>query len=172
MSITSFIISLISIFITLFMTIRTLLTERKNLEVEVINRVTSPNKKRVHLNIIFTNKSKNPISITGVSITSNINGKSITRYGRYLQHRVAHTTIKGELTQEITNTTIPISIESYGAIYSLVTLDLIEYQSENFLNENSYITINTSRGKLKEHIYTKDLEVIKFTEMLDFPFTD
>lgn len=40
MSITAFIISLISIFITLFMTIRTLLTERKNLEVEVINRVT------------------------------------------------------------------------------------------------------------------------------------
>lgn len=46
MSITAFIISLISIFITLFMTIRTLLTERKNLEVEVINRVTSPNKKK------------------------------------------------------------------------------------------------------------------------------
>ncbi|WP_404803318.1 hypothetical protein [Mammaliicoccus sciuri] len=169
MTVAAFIISIISILINIIMAIRTLLSERKNVDVEVINQAYLDNIKRVHFNMIFTNKSKNPISITGISISSMINSKEVIRYGRHLKHRVAHTTIKGEIKQEIINTTIPFSIDSYGAIYALITIDLLEYKTNEFLNENSYLTINTSRGQLKDRIYTKDIKVIDTIDMLDFP---
>ncbi|AMG19044.1 hypothetical protein QI334_08515 [Staphylococcus saprophyticus] len=169
MAIIALIISIISILITIFITVRNLLAERKNVKVEIINQAYLINIKRVHLNVIFTNKSKNPISITGLSITSQIKDKIITRYGRYLKHEVAHTAKNGEIKQEITNTTIPISIEPYGAIYALITIDLIDHKNEEFLNDSSYITIYTSRGKLKDYIYTKNIKKIDAISMLDFP---
>lgn len=169
LAITALIISIISIVITIFMTIRNLLAERKNVNVEIINQAYLPNIKRIHLNVIFTNKSKNPISITGLEITTQIENKAITRYARYLKHKVAHTTVKGDVNQEIINTTIPISIESYGAVYALVTVDLIDYKVDEFLNDHSYIRIYSSRGKLSDYIYTKDIKKIDTIDMLDFP---
>ncbi|MGX8791837.1 hypothetical protein ACW0TQ_08655 [Oceanobacillus sp. M60] len=169
MAITALVISIISISITIFMAVRTLYMERMNLNVEVLNQASLPHIKRVHLNMFFTNKSKNPISISSISIHSIVNGEDKTRFARFLRHRVAHTTTRKEITQEIINDTIPISIESYGAVYGLITIDLIDYNVEAFINETSFLEIYTSRGKYKKNISINNIDKISIIDLLDFP---
>ena len=170
----STVLSILSFLLALFLFIRTILQERKNIDIKIINVALLPfDSKRIHINVLITNKSKNPISISGVKITSIINYKKVTRYARNLTHRAAHTTKRNDngdyqITQEINTDPIPIQLDGFGARYSLITFDLIDIYESEFLNDSTFVEFTTSRGYIKQEFHLKNYKNIKVTDLLDF----
>ncbi|WP_398574109.1 hypothetical protein [Staphylococcus equorum] len=170
----SLFISILSLIIASILPIRTLLQERKGLKVNILSIAKLPfPSKRLHLNTIFINHSKLPISISGVKIITKIDGENLTRYARFLEHRAAHTTKKSkeaeEINKRIDTTPIPFKIDTFGSIYALITFDLLNINTNDFLNDTTYIEFQTSRGTLNQKYYLKEKKTINIIDMLDFP---
>lgn len=170
---TTFYISILSLIIASILSIRTLIQEWKGLKVNILSIAKLPfTAKRLHLNTIFINHSKLPISISGVKITTTIDGESVVRYARFLEHRAAHTTKRTRETEEINKridtTPIPIKIDTFGSIYALITFDLLDVDADVFLNDTTYVEFQTSRGTLKQKYYLDKIKTINIIDMLDF----
>ncbi|GEM_PF-5355559 len=167
------VISVVSLIISLTLFIRTLLQEKTNMSIEIINvAIASVNSKKIHVNVMFTNKSKNPITITSAKIETTINHQQVVRYARYLTYRAAHNTIRTNnksevVNQEIYTDPIPIRIESYGARHSLITFDLIDIKEKDFTNNSTFIEFTTSRGNINQIFRLKNYKKTLITKFLD-----
>lgn len=168
----SIIISILSLIISIILLLRTVIQEQTKINIDFINyTLLNDNSKKVQLNLIITNESKLPVSISAVKATSYINYIKTIRYGRNTKARIVYTQSSktNEIKQEIFSDPIPIKIDSYGSVYAYVSIDLIDVKASDFLNDNAYVEFISSRGPIKQLYYFKNYPKISTMDMLDFP---
>lgn len=163
-SIASLVISLIGSAISIFVLFRTLISERVNFEVSIVEIIEAPTDfsdlNYLYIDLIFTNKSKLPISVISVDLLSTEDNDSFSvledgsmttsaKKDPVLTHtrkRMTGSKVKEE--SKYYSATLPLNLAPLSASNEILAFNIQKLNSRQIKYLKNRLLIKTSRGNL------------------------